>query len=120
MIVGLLLGNASTERLHRVADMSQQRGQQKELLITLAHQLRVAASTNTTLDAELLESIKKLSERMTYITPSNTPAATALERSLKSVVVEIQEALDSGADASTLTPIVDKATVLLSQRIKTY
>ena len=120
MIVGLLLGNASTERLHKVADTSQQRGQSKDQLVALAQQLRISASINTSIDAELRGSINKLSERMAYISPSTTPAATALEHSLRSTVLQIQEALDNGVEASTLVPIVDKASTLLSQRIKTY
>lgn len=120
MIVGLLLGNASTERLNKVADTSQQRGQSKDQLVALAQQLRISASINTAIDAELRGSINKLSERMTYISPSTTPAATALEQSLKSTVLQIQEALDNGTKASSIIPIVDKASTLLSQRIKTY
>lgn len=120
MIVGLLLGNASAERLHKVANASQQRGQSKEHLVALAQQLCITASLHTAIDAELRDRINKLSERMAYISPSNTPAATSLEHSLKSTVLQIQEALDNGADASTLTLMVEKATTLLSQRIKTY
>ena len=120
MIVGLLLGNASTERLHQVADTSQQRGQSKEQLVTLAQQLRIAASVNTAIDAELRGSINKLSERMAYISPSSTPAAAALEKSLRGTVVQIQDALNNGADTPILAPIVEKAATLLTQRIKTY
>lgn len=120
MIVGLLLSNATTDRLRKVADTSQQRGQSRDQLVALAQQLRITASVNTAIDVELRGSINKLSERMAYISPSNTPTATSLEHSLKSTVLQIQEALDNGADASTLTSIVEKATILLSQRIKTY
>jgi len=120
MTVGLLLGNASTERLHKVADTSQQRGQSKDQLVALAQQLRIAASVNTAIDAELRGSINKLSERMAYISPSGTPAAAALDNSLRGTVMQIQDALNNGADTSILAPIVEKAATLLSQRIKTY
>lgn len=120
MIVGLLLGNASTERLHKVADASQQRGQSKEQLVTLAQQLRIAVSVNTVIDTELRESINKLCERMTYITPCSSSVAAALENSLRNSVIQIQQGLDEGVKTPTLTPIVEKALALLSQRIKTY
>lgn len=120
MLIGLMLGASATERMHKVADTSQQRNQPKEQLVALAQQLRITASINTTIDTDLRTSINKLCERMAYISPSESPAAIALEKSLRSTLTQIQEGLDSGADISALNPIVEKATTLLSQRIKTY
>ena len=114
-----MFGAASTERMHKVADTSQQRNQSKDQLVALAQQLRITASV-TTLDAETRTSINKLCERLTYISPSDTPAAIALEKSLRSTILQIQECLDNGKDMATLSTIVEKATTLLSQRIKTY
>ena len=120
ILIGLMFGAASTERMHKVADTSQQRNQSKDQLVALAQQLRITASVNTTLDAETRTSINKLCERLTYISPSDTPAAIALEKSLRSTILQIQECLDNGKDMATLSAIVEKATTLLSQRIKTY
>lgn len=120
ILIGLMFGAASTERMHKVADTSQQRNQSKDQLVALAQQLRITASVNTTLDAETRTSINKLCERLTYISPSNTPAAIALEKSLRSTILQIQECLDNGKDMAILSTIVEKATTLLSQRIKTY
>lgn len=120
MVIGLMLGTSSTERMHKVADTSQQRNQSKDQLVALAQQLRITASVNTALDAEIRTSINKLCERLTYISPSDSPTAVALEKSLRSAILQIQESLDNGADMPTITAIVEKATTLLSQRIKTY
>ena len=120
ILIGLMFGAASTERMHKVADTSQQRNQSKDQLVALAQQLRITASVNTTLDAETRTSINKLCERLTYISPSDTPAAIALEKSLRSTILQIQECLDNGKDMAALSTIVEKATTLLSQRIKTY
>lgn len=120
ILIGLMFGAASTERMHKVADTSQQRNQSKDQLVALAQQLRITASVNTTLDAETRTSINKLCERLTYISPSDTPVAIALEKSLRSTILQIQECLDNGKDMAILSTIVEKATTLLSQRIKTY
>ena len=120
MLIGLMLGASSTERMHKVADRSQQRSQPKEQLAAMAQQMRISASINTTIDADLRTSINKLCERVAYISPSNPPTAVALEKALMSALGQIQEGLDNGADTSALNPAVEKATTLLSQRIKTY
>lgn len=120
MIVGLLLGKASTERLHQVANNSQQLQQSKEQLVSLAQHLRVAASVNTSIDAELKASISRLSERIGYISPSTSPMAKGLEDSLKGTVKQLQDMLNSGASLDTLSGELQKAETLLSQRLKTY
>jgi MFS family permease len=120
MIVGLLLGKASTERLHQVANNSQQLQQSKEQLVSLAQHLRVAASVNTSIDAELKASISRLSERIGYISPSTSPMAKGLEDSLRGTVKQLQDMLNSGASLDTLSGELQKAETLLSQRLKTY
>lgn len=120
MIVGLLLGKASTERLHQVANNSQQLQQSKEQLVSLAQHLRVVASVNTSIDAELKASISRLSERIGYISPSTSPMAKGLEDSLRGTVKQLQDMLNSGASLDTLSGELQKAETLLSQRLKTY
>lgn len=120
MIIGLLLGKASTERLHQVANNSQQLQQSKEQLVSLAQHLRVAASVNTSIDAELKASISRLSERIGYISPSTSPMAKGLEDSLRGTVKQLQDMLNSGASLDTLSGELQKAETLLSQRLKTY
>lgn len=120
MIIGLLLGKASTERLHQVANNSQQLQQSKEQLVSLVQQLRVAASVNTSIDADLKTSISRLSERIEYISPSTSPMAKGLEDSLRGSVKQLQDMLNSGASVDTLSGELQKAETLLSQRLKTY
>jgi len=120
MIAGLLLGKASTERLHQVADNSQLLQQSKESLVAAAQQLRIAASVSTTLDGELKTGIGKLSERIGYISPSTTHTAKGLEDALRSSVERIQDLLNSSADPEAVSAELEKAQTILSQRLKTY
>ena len=120
MTVGLLLGKASTERLHQVANNSQQLQQSKEQLVSVAQHLRVAASVNTSIDADLKARISRLSERIGYISPSTSPMAKGLEDSLRGSVKQLQDMLNSGASVDTLSGELQKAETLLSQRLKTY
>lgn len=120
MTTGLLLGKASTDRLHHVADTSQNRQQSKEKLADAAQQLRIAASVNTSIDSDLKTRINKLAERIGLISPSTTPAAKGLEESLKGSVVQIQDLLNSGENMETISVEVEKALAILSQRLKTY
>lgn len=120
MMTGLLLGKTSTERLHHVADTSQKRQQSKELLVDIGQQLRIAASVNNTIDADLKTRINKLVERIGYISPSTTTAAQGLEESLRGYVVRIQDLLSSGGNVEIISAELEKALAILSQRLKTY
>ena len=120
MMIGLFLGKASTERLHQVADASMQRQQSKEQLVDVGQQLRIAASVNTSLDANLKTRVNKLVERIGYISPSTTPTAKGLEESLRGSVAQLQNLLNSSASTETISAELEKALTLLSQRLKTY
>lgn len=120
MMTGLLLGKASTERLHGVANTSQNRQQSKEQLFDIGQQLRIAASVNTSIDSDLKIRINKLAERIGLISPSTTPAAKGLEESLKGSVLQIQDLLNSSENIETISAEVEKAFAILSQRLKTY
>ncbi len=120
MITGLLLGKASTERLHQVADNSQCLQQPKESLVSAVQQLRISAAVNTVLDGDLKTGINKLSERIGYISPSTSPAARGLENSLRVSVERLQDLLNSNADLQMIAAELEKAQTILSQRLKTY
>lgn len=120
MIAGLLLGKASTERLHQVANNSQRLQQSKESLVSAAQQLRISAVTNTELDSNLKTGINKLSERIGYISPSTTAAAKELEDSLKISIERLRDLLNSGETQEVFAAELEKAQTVLSQRLITY
>lgn len=120
MLVGLLTSAFSTERLHHIADTSQQRQQPKEQLVNMAQQLRVTASTNKNVDDKTRKSIDRIAERVTFISPSNSPLALSLETSLSQSLNNIHELLNSSFSPTVLADEIEKAQSLLSQRMKTY
>ena len=120
MLVGLLTSAFSTERLHHIADTSQQRQQPKEQLVNMAQQLRVTASTNKKVDDETRKSIDRMAERITFISPSNSPLALSLETSLSQSFNNIHELLNSSFSPTVLADEIEKAQLLLTQRMKTY
>lgn len=120
MIVGLLAGKASTERLQTVADNSMQLQQSKEQLVYAAQQLRVTVSVNQSIDGDLKTDINKLVERIGYISPSSSPMAKSLEASLGASINQLHNMLNNNVDIEDISKELVKANALLSQRLKTY
>lgn len=120
MTGGLLLGKASTDRLHQVADNSQQVQFSKEQLVRAVQKLRISASVSGTIDDETKERVNKLAERIGYISPSTTLEAKSLEDSLTNSINRIQDLLNGGSNADVVFAELEKAQTLLSQRLKTY
>lgn len=118
MIIGLLISKASTDRLHKIADDSQQLQQSKEELLDVAHQLRTAASVDTSLEAELVLEIKKLVERVGYISPNTSPLAKNLDNLLKGSICNIYDMLNKTESNDMIYSELDKAQSILSQRLK--
>ena len=119
-IIGLIISNASVERLTEVANKSQVRHASKDNLSALAQQMKLAASLNHSIDQEIQKEISKFAERVGYISPSNSPAAILQEDMLRSSIGHLSSLVQSNAPIDQLLKELEDAKTILSQRIKTY
>jgi len=119
-IIGIIVSNASVERLNVVASKSQVRHTSKDNLLAMAQQMKLAASLNKTIDSEVQKEIAKFAERVSYISPSDSPAAMMQEDMLKSCIGHLASLVQSNAPIEQLLKELEDAKTILSQRIKTY
>ena len=119
-IIGLIISNASVERLTAVANKSQVRHASKDNLSALAQQMKLAASLNHSIDMEIQKEISKFAERVGYISPSNSPAAILQEDMLRSSIGHLSSLVQSNAPIDQLLKELEDAKSILSQRIQTY
>ena len=119
-IIGLIISNASVERLAKVANKSKERHASIDNLSTLAQQMKLAASLNKNIDSETQKDISKFVERVGYISPSNTPAAIMQADMLRSSISHLVSLVQSNAPLEELINELENAKTILSQRIKTY
>lgn len=120
IIIGLIISNASVERLTEVANKSQTRHATTDNLSAMAQQMRLAASLNKTIDPEIQKEISKFAERVGYISPSNSPAAVMQEDMLRSSIGHLASLVQSNAPLDQLLKELEDAKTILSERIKTY
>ena len=119
-MVGLLVGHAASSRLTAIDRKSQVRHANTDGLAALSQQVLLAASLAGSIDPTLTSEIKKLAERMGYITPSDSAAATMQEGMLRSSVNRILTLVNSQASADELYREVENAKTILAQRLRTY
>ena len=119
-IIGLIISNASVERLTVVANKSQARHATTDSLSAMAQQMKLAAFLNKTIDPEIQKEISKFAERVGYISPSNSPAAVMQEDMLRSSIGHLASLVQSDAPLDQLLKELEDAKTLLAQRIKTY
>lgn len=119
-IIGLIVSNASVERLAEVANKSQARHATTDNLSAMAQQMKLAASLNKTIDPEIQKEISKFAERVGYISPSNSPAAVMQENMLRSSIGHLASLVQSNAPIDQLLKELEDAKTILAQRIKTY
>ena len=119
-IIGLIISNASVERLAKVENKSKERHASIDNLSTLAQQMKLAASLNKNIDSETQKDISKFVERVGYISPSNTPAAIMQADMLRSSISHLVSLVQSNAPLEELINELENAKTILSQRIKTY
>ena len=119
-IIGLIISNASVERLTVVANKSQERHVSKDNLSALAQQMKLVASLNHSIDPEIQKEISKFTERVGYISPSNTPAAVMQEEMLRNSMGHLTTLAQSNAPVDQLLKELEDAKTILSQRMKTY
>ena len=119
-IIGLIVSNASVERLTEVANKSQVRHASKENLSAMAQQMKLAVSLNKTIDSEIQKEISKFTERIGYISPSNSPAAVMQEDMLRNSIGNLASLAQSNAPSDQLFKELENAKTILSQRIRTY
>ena len=119
-IIGLIISNASVERLTKVANKSQERHASTDNLFTVAQQMKLVASLNKTIDSEIQKDISKFVERVGYISPSNSQAAVMQEDMLRNSISHLVSLIQSNAPLEKLSNELENAKTILSQRIKTY
>ena len=119
-IIGLIISRVSVVRLTEVANKSQMRHASKDNLTALAQQMKLAASLNKSINPEIQKEIFKFTERVGFITPSDSPAAVMQEEMLRNSIVHLSSLAQSNAPIDQLLNELDDAKAILSQRIKTY
>lgn len=119
-IIGLIISNASVERMTEVANKSQVRHASKDNLSAIAQQMKLAASLNRSIDPEIQKEIAKFVERVGFISPSNSPAAVMQEEMLRNSMGHLTTLAQSNAPEDQLLKELEDAKTILSQRIKTY
>ena len=120
VVVGMLLANASVNRLASVANESQKRHAYVDNLSVVVQQIQLAASLNNSLDPAIKQDISKFVERVSYISPSNSQTAKMLESSLANSVSSLSSLLSTGGSDEQISRELDNAKTILAQRIKTY
>ena len=119
-IIGMIISNASVERMTEVANKSQVKHASKDNLSAMAQQMKLAASLNRFINPDIQKEIAKFVERVGYISPSNSPAAVMQEEMLRSSIGHLTTLAQSNAPIEQLLTELEDAKTILSQRIKTY
>lgn len=119
-IIGLIISNASVERLTKVANKSQAKHASTDNLYAMAQQMKLGASLNKTIDSEIQKDISKFVERVGYISPSNSQTAVMQEDMLRSSISHMVSLIQSNSPLEELSNELENAKTILSQRIKTY
>lgn len=115
---GLFGGMMANQRLNQVEANSQLNQAAKLDLSYRGQQLKLAAIGMS--DTELQRTINKLADRMNYITPSHSPMAITLDDQLAKVVDGMVSMLSSGTNGEALEQQLQRADMLLKQRMQTY
>lgn len=119
-IIGLIVSNASIERLTVVANKSQEKHASVDTLLAMAQQLKLSASLNNSLNPEIQKEISTFAERMGYVSPSKSQAAIMQEDMLRSSIGHLSALMQSNDSLDQLIKELENAKTILSQRIKTY
>ena len=119
-VVGLIVANASVNRMAEVATKSQVRHANTDTLSAKAAQMQLAVSLNKSISPEIQTEISKFVERIGYVSPSSSAAATMHENMLSSSIDRILSLANSNASIDQLLAELENAKTILSQRLKTY
>ena len=120
VLIGLVLSKASVERLAEVESQSNERHASKDSLSVMAQQMSMAASLNQLISPEVKKEISKFTERVGYISPSNSPTAVMQEGMLRKSIGRLSLLVQSDASSDQLYKELEDAKTILSQRLKTY
>ena len=119
-VVGLLVGHAASSRLTAIDRKSQIRHATKDNLLAMAQQMKLTASLNNSINPEIQKEISNFTERIGYISPSNSPAAVMQEDMLRSSIGHLTSLVQSDAPLDQLLKELEDAKTILAHRIKTY
>lgn len=119
-VVWLIVANASVNRMSEVATKSQVRHANTDMLAAKAAQMKLAASLNRSISADIQTEISKFVERVGYVSPSGSAAANMQENMLSSSIDRILLLVNSNASTDQLVAELEDAKTILSQRMKTY
>lgn len=115
---GIFGGLMANQRLSGVEVRSQLNHAARESLVFKSQQLKLAVINMA--DAELRSRINKLCDRVAYITPSHSPMAVNIENQLSLSMDTLEQLVNAGGQAENIVQQVDRAELLLKQRIQTY
>lgn len=119
-VVWLIVANASVNRMSEVATKSQVRHANTDMLAAKAAQMKLAASLNRSISADIQTEISKFVERVGYVSPSGSAAANMQENMLSCSIDRILLLVNSNASTDQLVAELEDAKTILSQRMKTY
>ncbi len=120
VVVGLLTSYAASGRMNYIAQESEERHAPVADLSMIAQQVVMASQLNRSLDATLQSDIRKLAERIGYITPSASANAQLQEGMLRSSVNRLMSLINSQAPTDQIAAEVETAKSLIAQRLRTY
>ncbi len=119
-VVWLIVANASVNRMSEVVTKSQVRHSNTDMLAAKGAQMKLAASLNKSISSDIQTEISKFVERVGYISPSSSAAASMQENMLSSSMDRIISIVNSNASIDQLYAELENAKTILSQRMKTY
>ncbi len=115
---GIFGGHMANQRLNGVEVRSQLNHAARESLVFKSQQLKVAVIALT--DEDLRSRINKLCDRIGFITPSHSPMAVNIENQISLCLDTIEQLVNAREPAENVIQQLNRAELLLKQRIQTY
>ncbi len=119
LFFGLAVGKFSDKRMDEVAAASAAGAASRDTLKDLGGRLEVEAGLSATLCDDTKKRIRRLVERIAYITPSDSPAAALLEDKLAAALNNLAADVARGATDDEMEQTLTNAENVVSQRIRT-
>ncbi len=119
LVFGLAVGKFSDKRMDSVAAESAANAASRDTLKEMGDRLDMEAGLSASISDDTKQRIKRLAERIGYITPSDSTTATMLEDKLSAVLTRLAAAVARGDADDAMEEALANAENIVAQRIRT-
>ena len=119
LVFGLAVGKFSDKRMDSVAAESAANAASRDALKDMGDRLDMEAGLSASISDGMKQRIKRLAERIGYITPSDSTTAAMLEDKLSAALTRLAAAVARGEADDEVEEALANAENIVAQRIRT-